>query len=283
MSSVSEADTESQDDSTELGQSEEKPGTTDNTGEVPQPAAVAEITSVADLLTALRDSYSTNDIIWYRGHEDASWTLTPSLARPPHDVNAEQTLIKRFKQNAFRFLQTTPADEWDWLFLMQHYGVATRLLDWTESPLVALWFAIRNVELDDRDGCIWGLSPKDLNEIARLKPRYEFDIPAFGVDRELDSYLPTELTAGITSNTPAAAIASRRFERIYAQFGVFTITHKDQDDLRTLANPSPVKQFAVPKDAKSKIRDELRYLRITELTVFPGLENVGKQVNLEQW
>ena len=51
-------------------------------------------------------------------------------------------LIKRFKQNAFQFLDLVPKDEWEWIFLMQHYRVPTRLLDWTESPLIGLYFAV---------------------------------------------------------------------------------------------------------------------------------------------
>jgi hypothetical protein len=179
------------------------------------------------------------------GHGDATWALLPSLARPPCTVDAERTLVKRLKQNAFRFLDTVPIDEWAWLFLMQHHGVPMRLLDWTESPLVGLWFAVSNPKRDDDDGCLWVLEPFKLNEIARFRP-YAKDIPFFGEDEELAPYLPTRVTVGSAANTPAAAIGSRQFARVAAQFGVFTITHREQADLADLDGGSCVKKFRVP-------------------------------------
>jgi len=59
-----------------------------------------------------------------------------------------------------------PKDEWDWIFLMQHYRAPTRLLDWSESPLVALYFALVDKLQEDSDGALWCMDPIALNRIA---------------------------------------------------------------------------------------------------------------------
>src|ERR1700761_5649899 len=66
-------------------------------------APAAEVRSVAELIEALSHR-SDKEIVWYRGHNKASHPLIPSLARPPKNVDAEMTLVKRFRQNAYPFL-----------------------------------------------------------------------------------------------------------------------------------------------------------------------------------
>src|SRR2546421_211854 len=93
----------------------------------------------------------STDVRWYRGVGDATTPLLPSLYRHPSvvDSNAlfhkEYDIIKRFKQKSVPYL-TAPLRETDGdlstLFLMQHFGVPTRLLDWTENPYLALFFGL---------------------------------------------------------------------------------------------------------------------------------------------
>ena len=252
-----------------------------STAEAPEPNQTT-ITSVAELLDALRQR-SHDEIVWYRGHTSADWDLLPSIARPPRSIAAELTVFKRFKQNAYPFLSSPPSTEWEWLFLMQHYGAPTRLLDWTDSPLIGLYFAVETPD-DTRDGCVWALRPIKLNEIARLVPAHPLDIPLFGQDDDLDNYLPSRvhLTPGMQSNTPAAAIAPRQFERVVAQMGSFTITQKDQTALQNL-DGEHLTQYVIPAGAKQAIRGELLHLRVTRLTVFPELGNVAAQAQEGLW
>ncbi|QDM01786.1 FRG domain-containing protein [Aliarcobacter butzleri] len=99
--------------------------------------------------------------VWYRGQTNDSYTLLPSYLRD--DFAPEKTLLSAFKQNATMLTNQHPVSSFDWLFVMQHYGIPTRLLDWTESPLIALYFALKK-HADQNDAVIWALKPTELNK-----------------------------------------------------------------------------------------------------------------------
>ena len=115
---------------------------------------------------------------WYRGCGNISHELKPSLYRHKpsriiEDLMAlEKRLVARFQQRSIPFHTRHIANNWEWVFLMQHYGVPTRLLDWSESPLMALFFATSaRHELGSRgspvfksDAAIWLLDPVQWNK-----------------------------------------------------------------------------------------------------------------------
>ncbi len=183
-------------------------------------------------------------------------------------------------------MDTVPTAEADWLFLMQHHKVPTRLLDWTESPLVALYFAVgpsSDRKHDSKDGALWCLFPHLLNALVGIRMDSAYDIPSFGHENVLDGYLPSR-AAGIktASPKPIALIAPRPFRRLHVQQGVFTLFHRNPIPLEEITDskgkrPHIVK-LVIPSNAKPKLRQELRLLQIDRLALFPELENVAERI-----
>ncbi len=166
--------------------------------------------------------------------------------------------------------------EWDWLFLMQHYGVPTRLLDWTESPLVGLYFAVTDTDTNSGDSALWCVSPVALNSMSGVEPEFELDLPSFDMDEVLDGYLPSRLAKERGSRLqPIAAIASRNSPRLFAQRGVFTISHRDLTPIEELRDEGHVWRYVVGAESKLKIFEELQLLKIDRLSLFPELSNVA--------
>ena len=223
--------------------------------------------------------------VWFRGLTDAKWPLVTTMARKPGVPDEEQALMNRFKQNAGQFLNREPG-EWEWMFLMRHHGLPSRLLDWTESSLIGLYFAVtpilssgaspEDIERHDRtNGVIWCLLPTELNKRSALYSRGEFDIPMFeDEDSNSTVYLPKSL--GLAGGIKAAAgMGMRQSTRMQAQQGVFVVTHGDQTPIEKTGDRRHVWRYIVPARSKKDIRKELKLLGVTPLTVFPELDSVA--------
>ena len=234
---------------------------------------IKTISSLISNLKIVRNKF--NEDIWFRGQSESRWGLAPGLLRlknPP----SESSLLTRFKQSAAMLTTINSNDNFDWLFIMQHYGVPTRLLDWTESPLAALYFAVSDSMKDHKDGALWLLKPTELNKIARIETTEKNYIPSFD-DEELENYSVKSLSSTPKLQlAPIATIATRNNTRIQAQLGVFTIHHLDRRPIEKFCTKKEVIKYIIPKSAKPKIRLELELLEINKFTLFPELSSIGE-------
>lgn len=224
--------------------------------------------------------------IWFRGTRKLSYKPVPTIGREPYSLDHEQALITLFKKHA-PYSGRLPSTEWDWLYLMRHHDVPTRLLDWTENPLVALYFAtlpgVGNDTADsptpEEDGAVWVLFPTELNDHAGIARTFVGDIPLLD-DRfgPTVDYMPSKLLADVDSRPPIAAVAMRQTGRMIAQQSVFTVTHRDQVSLEEVDNGRALGRFVIPGAAKWLLRSELEACMVTKHSLFPELDNVGAMV-----
>jgi hypothetical protein len=178
-------------------------------------------------------------------------------------------------QNATPHIPIPPRDEWEWMFLMQHHRAYTRLLDWTESPLAALYFAVSNKKLWRTAGAVWCLKPVELNRAANLKFEFEAEIPAFGRDPVLDSYLPSRVHENPSELFPVAIVGPRNTARMAAQLGTFTINHRLHTPIDEIGDADHIWRWIIPAAAKPNLLKELEHLSISSLTLFPELDKVA--------
>lgn len=229
---------------------------------------------------------------WYRGQQRSYWGLCPRIYREyggqknVSDRMIEDELREEFVIRAPIFSESSPlgaaVSDWEWYFLMQHFGAPTRLLDWTEGALLALFFAIRD-NPGFYDAAVWVLDPYELNHGAIGK---EEVIPpsAAGVkteDRRLVApWLPQRFKKRPLPKTPVAVLPTHTVRRISTQRSCFTVHGSDENGLSALLGPDSqvLRRIVVPSFAVATIRKELDTCGIDEATIFPDLEGLGRSL-----
>jgi hypothetical protein len=227
---------------------------------------------------------------WYRGQKRAEWPLLPSLYRIRANFDEiledemEDEIREEFIVRAPIFSDFKPAgdDDWEWYFLMQHYGAPSRLLDWTQGALLALYFAVKN-NPGHYDSAVWVLDPYRLNE--RSIDRYEVIPPSAqgisaGDKRLVKRWLPTRFTGSVIPKMPIAVFPTHIARRISTQRSCFTVHGKDfggLDRLEHTRRPLLCK-LLIPSFRVRPIKRELIDGGIDEATIFPDLDGLGRAV-----
>ena len=229
-------------------------------------------------LVGAHDKFNT--MLWWRGQssDDPSWALRPRVFRGDWSALREHQLYIRFMRRARFRHHDSPGNEDSakpaWLFLMQHYGLPTRLLDWTESPLVAAFFAVS--KHGDQDGLLWAFSPTKHNE-ARLSVPAVLGAPH---KRVLEVTLPAFTPQGQRLDSCVAVYPDEADLRMLLQSSAFTLhgSPKALDDYDN--HEAYLLRFRVAAEAKEDIAHQLKLCRIQLSTLFPDLESLAR--DLEQ-
>jgi hypothetical protein len=202
-----------------------------------------KITSLAEYLTVFDSLYSKPDeFFWFRGHAKAAWPLCPSALRYFEETERQRAIssISEFRHRLEYRLAKAPApkEKFKWLQLAQHYGLPTRLLDWTQSPAVALYFACQDIE---HDGAVYAINPRDLNRLSLPKKRFDIVDPDEHADI-LEPYLSLDGRERARGPKTIAVKPTWNSERIILQQGMFTL-HGNRFKLDRTQAPSLI---AVP-------------------------------------
>lgn len=233
-----------------------------------------DINSFIELIEMLEKDFGDyGGSIWYRGQTKSSHSLLPSYLRIEHST--EKTLLSAFKQNATMLTDKQPSNSFDWMFVMQHYGIPTRLLDWSESPLVALYFALqKSKDNNESDAVIWALKPTELNKNAGIdEEKEDFFIPSFDY-QVINGYSIESISDTPAKLNPVAVIATRNNPRIQAQMGVFTIHHKNKISIEDIGDKSHIIKYVIKKEAKPSILKQIELFGITKFQLFPELSSI---------
>lgn len=230
----------------------------------------------------------------FRGHADQIWNLEPSLMRLKEDLEEdeyerlESALYFDFVTYSARYSRLSSS--WEVLFEMRHHGLPTRLLDWSESFAMALFFALAD---DAPSPTIWMLNPYKLNELTMGDPSLPNPIAGLNFNYEdgfLDSVtakteiddLPQSRDSISTKpfDKPIAIVPPLSSDRLFAQKGLFTLQGKNND---TPLNLQPefsncLQKFIIAPNA---INDAVAFVQLSgvnEFTAYPDLDGLSRQL-----
>jgi len=169
---------------------------------------------------------------------------------------------------------------------MQHYGIPTRLLDWSESPFVALYFALTSCKRDEKNVvtgpvAVWMLDPSEWNKVALSDISFEGDV-LDSKREQVKSYSPkAELDE--RKNTAVMIYGTHNSPRIVAQRGTFGLFGKsvesmDKQFTRGAFSKETLQRIVIPADKVDEVAQSLFRKGIADSTVYPDLHGLALEM-----
>ncbi len=225
----------------------------------------------------------------YRGLPDVTFKMFTSLSRNCKGLqkDLEPAILANFAKYAVNDEPDIAGSVWRQMILGQHYGLPTRLLDWSHSVLAALHFAMTEdnlEEMDKHDCAVWRI---DMNEMYSLLPDkyryivYKNQTTIFSVgmlDEAAGSLEQYDLDMG--SSAMIIIEPPSMNERIVNQYSFFSLVPMEMTDIEGFLDERTVNtvKYVIDKNLRWRIRDMLDQLNISERIVYPGLGGLSKWI-----
>lgn len=245
------------------------------------------MTKFEEILKDIKEFHKKNTYRkpWFRGHNDEKYVLNSGIYR----IDKDEDGIMNYERNAYNYFMhygNLTADlsnlaEWDIIFKMQHHGMKTRLLDWSESFTTALYFANFNRD-PDKTACIWILNPHALNNVAvgsdNFMP-YQYFKEKYSYGRLISKKNPIEMPS-------LALVPNRNSERILAQQGMFTVQGTKgiplNEEFEELTNKKQLFKVELPPETYKESQDFLRLCGVNHFTLFPDINGLAYYITYEK-
>lgn len=164
-----------------------------------------------------------------------------------------------------------------WMLLMQHYGLPTRILDWSSSPLVACYFALEKNREKSNNSCIWVLVPRKVN-IQEGFGEYVYPIDEYTVQQMLmPAFKDKVILEDMFIDKIIACHSVKKDLRMYSQQSSFTV-HNSQRKLEDICDEKTLFKFIIPQSCKEKTYESVSILGISTSFIYPDMEHISRDV-----